>query len=912
MKQLIILLLVSFTFQGFAQTQLADVYTNKADSLFDNAEYKNSVELYNKAAVIYKEAQKWEGYSHCQNKLAENLARQGDFDEAFSLVNQTLEFIENKIGMGNIEELYAYNTLGLIHLNIGRDDLALENFTKGLQLAKKIKGEQSLETAQCFSYLGLVYWDSDNDELALDYQRKALSIRKKLLGTQDPRVAASYNDMGLIYVEQDIEIGLKYLLDALLTYEEVYGDKHPKVANAYINLANVYREQKKYNVALNNFQKALDIWNEVYGKDHPNIGFINNNMGRVYVEQESWDLALNLCTKALENYKKNYGEKHPKIANTYNLIGAIHGGMGEYKEALSSYQKAVIANVPNFSDMDYYGNPKLEEFYNPTILLASLQQKARAFEALHFGKTLRFRDLKAAMSELELCDELIAKIRQTRSSKKDKIALGKIAAEIYEEAIRICLAMSEVTLNEKYYLKKAFEFAEKSKAAVLLGAISDTEAKDFAKIPKDLLEEEKELKSEISSYEQKAADASNATEEENYRSKLFELNQQYAQFIKGLEQKFPDYYNLKYNVHTVTVEEVQAVLDDKTAVVSYFIADKDQKLYSFIISKNRFIISNRDKDENFEKYQIGIQNAIIHQVDPIFIQTASELYDILFPKKLPSTIKKLMVIPDGSLGTIPFESLLTDDTDEESPASSWPFLVKKYAINYNFSATLFVQSKQEEASKGEGIFLCSPIEFTTTENQSRNYLSPLPGTEKEVKEIDGLFKGKNLTSKIYFKQAAQESLIKSDELKKYKTLHFATHGVVNQERPELSKVFLAVSTDKEDGDLFAGEIYNLEIDADLVCLSACQTGLGKITKGEGIIGLSRALIYAGANNIVVSYWTVSDESTAQLMTFFYKEMLANLDQDDYATFLRKAKLKLIASDNYAQPYYWAPFVLIGR
>ncbi|MGB0523782.1 MAG: CHAT domain-containing protein [Flammeovirgaceae bacterium] len=917
MRQVFILFLLYIPFIGFAQNEsaisLANRYTQKADSLFDNADYQQSTDFYQKASTIYKEAQRWEGYSHCQNKLAENLARLGNFDEAFDLVNQTLKLIEEKIGKGNIEEAGAYNALGLIQLNKGRDDLALDNFNKSLELFRKLKGDQSLETAQCYTYLGLVHWDSDNTELALDFYRKALSIRKKKLGAQHPVVASSMNDIGLIYAgqEEEMETALKYFLDALLTYEEVYGDNHPKVANSYINLANIYREQRKYNVALTNYQKALDIWENVYGASHPNEGFVFNSMGRVYADQKNWDLALQQHEKALAILQKNYGEKHPKIATTYNLIGAAYGRQFAYKKALESYQKAVIANVPKFSDTDYYSVPDLKEYYNPTLLLLTLQRKAQAFEALHFGKTLRFRDLKAALQELELCDELIAKIRQTRSSKKDKIALGVIAAEIYEEAIRICLTMSEVTLNEKHYLRKAFEFAEKSKAAVLLAAISDTEAKQFANIPNELLEQEKELKSEISSYEQKAAEAANAEEEETYRVKLFEFNQQYAKFIQGLESKFPDYFNLKYNVKTATVADVQAALDDETALISYFIAEKDKRLYTFMITKNKFIVSNNEKDETFEKYQIGLQNSIIHLVDPIFLETARGLYEQLFPKKIPAHVHKLMVIPDGSLGMIPFEVLLTRDVEEETPAQDWPYLIKKYAVNYNFSSTLYVQAQEKQAKKEGGIFLCGPVTFTSSEDQTRSFLSDLPGTEQEINSISAIFQNKKLPTKSYLRDQAQESLIKSGSLKGYKYLHFPTHGLVDQDRPELSKIFLASPTDQEDGSLHAGEIYNLEIDADLVCLSACQTGLGKITKGEGIIGLSRALVYAGANNLIVSYWTVSDASTAQLMTQFYKELTSNTE-DNYTESLQKAKLKLIQSDSYAQPYYWAPFVLIGR
>jgi CHAT domain-containing protein len=173
-----------------------------------------------------------------------------------------------------------------------------------------------------------------------------------------------------------------------------------------------------------------------------------------------------------------------------------------------------------------------------------------------------------------------------------------------------------------------------------------------------------------------------------------------------------------------------------------------------------------------------------------------------------------------------------------------------------------------------------------------------------------LFKENNIKSQVYLRTQATESAIKAGSLKDYSLVNFATHGIVDESSPELSRIYLQNESPSEDGSLFAGEIYNLQFNADLVALSACETGLGKISKGEGVIGLSRALVYAGARNIVVSFWSVADESTAQLMTDFYRRMLKYKD-NTYSQDLRQAKLNLMTSEKYQSPFYWAPFVLIG-
>jgi CHAT domain-containing protein len=175
--------------------------------------------------------------------------------------------------------------------------------------------------------------------------------------------------------------------------------------------------------------------------------------------------------------------------------------------------------------------------------------------------------------------------------------------------------------------------------------------------------------------------------------------------------------------------------------------------------------------------------------------------------------------------------------------------------------------------------------------------------------IQQLCSKNNYATTVLLNKEANEKNIKSSTITNYSILHFATHGIVNEEKPELSQLFLNGTNDGEDGNLYSGEIYNLKLDAKLVVLSACQTGLGKITKGEGIIGLSRALIYAGAKNVLVSLWTVSDSSTPELMTQFY---FFNFSNHSDAESLRMSKLKLIQDKKFAHPYYWGPFIYIGQ
>jgi CHAT domain-containing protein len=191
-----------------------------------------------------------------------------------------------------------------------------------------------------------------------------------------------------------------------------------------------------------------------------------------------------------------------------------------------------------------------------------------------------------------------------------------------------------------------------------------------------------------------------------------------------------------------------------------------------------------------------------------------------------------------------------------------------------------------------------------------DFIAPLPATADEVEAIDAIAKEQGKTSNYYLEADANEAFVKQKIIEGYRFLHFATHGFVNEANPAFSGIFLSQQEDEqEDCILFASEIYGLELNTDLVTLSACETGLGRYAQGEGIVGLTRAFLYAGADNLLVSQWQVDDRSTSKLMIDFYQEMF---DGATKTHALRKAKLNLINSDEHSSPYFWAPFVLIGE
>jgi CHAT domain-containing protein/Tfp pilus assembly protein PilF len=895
---LFVVLSFLFFIKAAAQQNITTV-----DALILDAKYTEAIEAIDQALSQTVDAT---SKILLENKKAETLIKLGRLETAGEIVKLMEGQLENSSAL-NFANPVVRSTKGLLYLSQGRNDLALETFQKVINEFDQQNKGNSLDAAQALSDLGLTFINTGKYTQAEEQLQEALTLRQNQLPESHELIAASYNDLGLVFSFQaDNDKALDFYEKALKIYKKIHGNEHPKIAIATTNIGIAYRNLELYGDAINDFETALKIWENIYPNAHPAKGFVLSNLAQTYLKMGDQKAALGYYDRALKIYQESYGKKHPDIAGVMNAIGNIKAATNHFDEALKYYQQALNANVNNFNGDNLNTNPKLEGYYNGNVLLYSLLFKAEALEARYYGKTLKLSELTSALQALHLCDTLIDNLRKQITSEGDKIALGIIANEVYAGGVRVAYNAGLNALKKKKYFEDAFYFAEKSKSAVLLEAIVDAEAKSFAGIPSSLFEEEKNLKSAIALCTQKLAQKPGIEEEKYLRETSFNLNKSYEAFTRKLEKEFPEYFNLKFNTASPSTRQLQSLLDTESALISYFSDDKNKRLYIFLIGQNKFKIYDHSLPAEFDKYITGLRNSLFFNDQKIFMATSAKLYKLLMPK-ISSNIKDLIILPTGRLSIIPFETLLTSNVKASLSYKELPYLLKDYNIHYEFSAGLMLQKSKHKQTKGTpSIFLCAPVNFPEKDN-----LNELPGTASEVNEISNLFAGENIEKALYLKQEANEKLVKSGALKDFGLVHFATHGIVDEKNPELSRIYLQ-DAEAEDGNLFAGEIYNLQLDANLVTLSACQTGLGKISKGEGVIGLSRALTYAGAKNIIVSFWSVADQSTAMLMKTFYQNLLKNSMPYNFSKNLRDAKLSLMDNVQYAAPYYWAPFILIGN
>ncbi len=318
-----------------------------------------------------------------------------------------------------------------------------------------------------------------------------------------------------------------------------------------------------------------------------------------------------------------------------------------------------------------------------------------------------------------------------------------------------------------------------------------------------------------------------------------------------------------------------------------------------------------------------------------YINSATKLYSILIEpiKQHLSGKNKVYIIPDGNTHYLPFEALLTENIRFNSHLNfkDLPYLLNKYEIVYNYSVKLLLNRKEWSDTEKYSFVGFAPVfiddnieknkikEIIDTSvfisnrsinSKEKNY-SALPESDFEITEILNLFKSSGLRGEIYKYKNASEFNLKSDKISSYNCLHLATHGFINETNPRLSGLIFSGgdSASTEDGILYSEEAFNLNLNARLVVLSACESGLGKIINGEGILGLTRGFLYSGVDNLIVSLWRVADKSTAVLMLNFYKNLLSG---KNYSAALREAKLDLLNEGKYSYPLEWSPFILIGK
>ncbi|WP_394750107.1 CHAT domain-containing protein [Spongiimicrobium salis] len=894
MRYLIVLILCSISINGIAQEK----------------EYQAAIAALTEKAYQHLYTQKDSAYYY--------------FEEIIALSTEEKDWknaIESLIGISRVAG-YAYDLEKLGHTLNTLDSLCLsqEGYLETLP-------EKELYSNSILNDQGVYYFNLDDFKASRAAFSKILSATEHITDSlyykeQVDLRSVAFSFMAKMYNnEGKYDQAKLFYLKSIRFIEDKKPDDLSNLATNYGLLAEVYRNEGDYRKSNGFFIKSLD---EKRGGQR-GTNFVVSALKYIvqnHLDLEQQDSAQHYLTsltkklplkhpfryqfyrlkadlaRAQGNYSQTIAnleqslrliqekwktKKHEEVAFIYHEIGLSHFIFGHPREALKYYDLGLQQLVK--------GKDLLLNSNGP-IALKLFKNKAQAL------MQLQSRD--AYIDVLSAVDQgitILDRIRPTFRSKNDKLFLIDDAFPLFELGLEAAHQLYRETGNHTY-LDKVMRYMEKSKAILLLESVLGTRATEFAQIPQAILEQERQLKSKIAHVEKRLGKSKSKTA--LLEDELFQLKNEYNALSHNLEEQYPTYFNLKYNTETRSADEVQQHLTPEKTVISYFYG-KDH-IYGMALSKKGKDLIKIPLDTVLKSL---LQSVRLDLGNPQSnaAQLAKNTYQvyqqILAPLLESHPTTQILVLTDGFLNYIPFEALNTN-------AEGTTYLLESSRISYAQSATLLHQLSTERIKNNSILgFAPSFPESAFPISATPSSLLPLPHNTLEVEQVLEQFSGKSFLDS----EASLTNFHKS--LSEHSILHLATHAILDDTSPEYSYLAFSSASDTTEV-LYLQDLYQLELKANLVTLSACSSGIGTLKRGEGFISLAQGFFYSGAQSIASTLWNINDASSARLMSSFYGN-LAQSDAKDLA--LQKAKLSFLQENRengLSHPYYWSSFILSGN
>ncbi|NTW25373.1 MAG: CHAT domain-containing protein, partial [Lentimicrobium sp.] len=905
---------------GKNDTLLALTYNGLGTISFFKGDYDTALEYYNLAynLALKRKIPEDADLAYYLQNIGIIYAQKGDYTQAESALIASLN-INERISPANDPDLgNRYLNMGRFLALVNKDSESLEYYEKTERIFLEKFGANHPDLGSLYQNMGQTYIHLADYEKALIFFTKALSIASENLEPGHPNILQIYMNIGYVYEKKaEYESALKYY-ELSLPLDK----NNPAIIKTYSNLASLYFSLKKPERADEYYGQAIESAVRILGKDHPETGLLYTRYGYFLMVTNQEDRSIGIFRKAYEISLNNYGSKSREVSNNLTHIGNYYLIKNDIGNALKYYQDAIIALVKDFNNADYSSNPPENTIDPDRYLVNALNGKAEALSL-----TGKETNLKNSLETYKLSIKVVEKLRSTYQNEESKLMLSDEERKTFLNTVKIATDLYRLT-SKKHYLEEAFKYSDKGKSAILFSSIRDIEARQFGKIPDKIQNIEKELKLDLGSfnryiYEERQKPQPNGNKIKFWESKIFDLEGRYDSLIKVLEKDYPDYYSLKYKEPDVTIEKIRKQLEPGRTVIEYTLTET--LLYIFVINQNGFDVITHSIDSSFFENINALKDATasgdlmsVRKEDYLkYTRAAYALYnDLLDPCKKLIVDKKLIIIPDSEIGYVSFDMLLDAAPDTTTmDFRSLPFLIRNYLISYSASATLqFSGIKTKEKKASRNLLAMAPNYDNLSnlkesgfmdENGKTVYLLPIPGVEDEINGIKKSLSAKTLSginaTENHFKEIAG----------KYNILHFAMHTLVNNDKPMLSKLVFYQDKDTiEDGMLNTYELFGMNLNAGLAVLSACNTGTGRLMKGEGMMNLARGFIYAGVPGIVMTLWSVEDQSSAEIVQKFYEYLEEGMSKDEA---LRQAKLDLLSKGDplRSHPYYWAAYVTIG-
>jgi CHAT domain-containing protein/Tfp pilus assembly protein PilF len=742
------------------------------------------------------------------------------------------------------------------------------------------------------------------------------------------------------YWRQALEVSK--LVNSLRTKLKSHPQRHiGSIGDAQFQLGDLAAAEQSY-------LESLSL--SVEAKDEGNQSSVLQSLGDLYVQQGKLSEAL-----ATEEQALALGEKSGDISNqlgALNSLSALHRQMGDTSKALLYVERALkilekrndplwLTESQNNLGLLYLrsgDNTNALSAFEKTLAMDSKLVTPRVMWEAHSGAAtanIQLGNLEQARQHYERATDVMENVRAGLGGEQDKAGYFADKIDVYKRLVSLLLS-PRINKGNSPNTAIAFHQVERARARAFLDLLAEAKVQVEPNATPELLKRRQELQQHISQLTtQLIKDRAPEVDKQNQK-KIVELERgldkadaELLEWLRELRRRNPRYAALKYP-EPITLSETQRMLDDETVLLSYSLAEPESFL--FAVSRNDFQVKRLPAEETLDANVQKLLAAITDKNNPAPAeyrrQAASLSQQLLQPvSRMLAGKSRLIIVADGALHRLPFEVLFQPGIAQRGDLRQWPFLVRQFAISYSPSASVLAELQKEPHATAPKSFIAfgdpryEPAQgaiaatLRATSASGRLNFQPLPYSHTEIEGIAKLFAKDD--RELFFREAATEENVKVPQrLSSYRMIHFSTHGYVNEARPRFSGLVLSLipnsSAEKtnpptEDGLLAAYEIFNLKLKADLVVLSACETGLGKEVKGEGLMSLTRAFMYAGTPSVVVSLWNVNDQSAADLMIRFYRHLQAGKTKSEA---LRQAQLETIRDNGF--PFFWAPFVLVGK
>jgi CHAT domain-containing protein/Tfp pilus assembly protein PilF len=919
----------------------------RAESYFQVDKYERALHYFGRAASAFKSQNNWKDYITAVAGQGYALVKLRKYDDAKILLDEALSVGGEKLGRSE-ETATVYYVYGVLLDYTNKPEESLSMHHKALDIRKSLLGPNHLAVSESYNGIGEVYRYTLRDYIEAEkYFELSVEVLERGTGGNEKDLYRTYFNLAttnrlmndyeralgfafkatetlqlikpldmtsfircqviianIYYDLEAFEKAIKYYRDALSLRLE-RKDMSSETARDYTNLSQAYIKTGNFSHALNCVDSALQIMTtqEIY--DSAGIANIYMIKGKAMQESSRFSEAILNYHKSLDVQRTFSRQNRLELADLYRHFSSTMYKTEQYDSALQYIQKCIqSATGGDMVKLSGFSNPPYERLSKVPQLYYELAHKGSVLVKLA-EKEHAIDRLKLAVECFELSDRLMDIYLNLQESENSKLLFAHTNYHIYESALDAIYKLYDLTRDDKYK-EIAFRLEDKSKARILRQAVEDAREHAKRNIPDSILSQERAIKIKIAALENKLGSLANEQEsDENARPlnvELTTLQNELAVWKESIKKRFPQYVADVKDHQEISLADLKVNLSKDVLFIEYFFGQDALYIFGAFRGKEELIrMQNKNLEKRIHEFcrllSKGLQSENRHADFKNYTNLSFGLFEELLRPILKALSVDLteeplqmVVIPDGVLSLLPFQTLLVSKTDMPSVSyKALDYLVRYCAISYSFDAASPFVSNNPAKKNLLAFGWSDGVEQTAND---------LPGTYHELRAIADIVPGEFIMGA----DASKEAFLKKSP--GHNILHLAIHGVSSDN--DIYKSYLQFRDEK----LYAHELYGHQVDANLTVLSACETGYGKVFTAEGVYSIARGFFYAGAKSLLMTLWPINDGENVPLISEFYKKV----NEDEYSSSaLRISQLGYLeqADELSAHPRHWAGLVLWG-